>query len=178
MEIITVGRLAAMKGFAVLLDAVAELLAEDPDVRLTIVGDGPDRAQLEARAHSELPAGAVTFAGALGPEGVAKRLRGADLFCLPSFAEGVPVVLMEAMAAGLPVVSTAVMGIPELVRRGAGTLVPPGRADVLADALRAYVRDPEARARDGAVGREIVARDFDVDDSAGQLARLFTASVS
>ena len=172
IEIVTVGRLAPMKGFSVLLDAMAELHADDAAVHLTIIGDGPERERLEARAQN----GAVTFTGALGPAEVADRLRRADVFCLPSFAEGVPVVLMEAMAAGLPVVATTVMGIPELVRPGAGILVPPGRADALAEALRVYIADPGARERDGAAGREIVAREFDVDDSAAQLARLFAAA--
>lgn len=176
VEIVTVGRLAPMKGFSVLLEALDGLDADGAGIHLTVVGDGPERERLEVQARTRLPAGTVTFAGALGPPAVAEALRDADVFCLPSFAEGVPVVLMEAMAAGLPVVATNVMGVAELVRQEAGALVPPGRADALRDALAGFVADPAARIRAGAAGREIVAQEFDVDDSAAQLARLFATS--
>jgi glycosyltransferase involved in cell wall biosynthesis len=171
LEVVSVGRLAAMKGFPVLIDAVASL--QEP-VRLTLVGDGPDGDALREQAAS---AGAdVTFAGALGADEVTGVLRRADVFCLPSFAEGVPVVLMEAMASGLPVVTTSVMGIPELVRDGvSGVLVPPGRPERLAGALRVLAEEPETRRAMGEAGRATVEREFDVDRSAGQLLRLFTA---
>jgi glycosyltransferase involved in cell wall biosynthesis len=176
VEIVSVGRLAPMKGFAVLIDAVSRLVAMGADVRLTVIGDGPDRPSLEARAASELPVGVATFTGALEPAGVAAHLRRADVFCLASFAEGVPVVLMEAMAAALPVVATAIMGIPELVAPEAGTLVPPGRADLLADALLAFVDDPDLRVRAGVAGRAVVRDLFDVNTSADQLADLYRSS--
>jgi glycosyltransferase involved in cell wall biosynthesis len=175
-EILSVGRLAPMKGYAVLLEALDRLLGDGEQVRLTLVGDGPDRPRLEDQARRQLPHDAVTFTGALSSEEVARRMGAADVFCLPSFAEGVPVVLMEAMAAGLPVVATSVMGIPELVRAEAGRLVAPGRADALADALRAYIRDPAARAAAGEAGRAIVTEEFDVDRSAQALADLFTST--
>jgi glycosyltransferase involved in cell wall biosynthesis len=176
VEIVSVGRLAPMKGFAVLIDAVSRLVAMGADVHLTVIGDGPDRPSLEARAASELPVGVATFTGALEPAGVAAHLRRADVFCLASFAEGVPVVLMEAMAAALPVVATAIMGIPELVAPEAGTLVPPGRSDLLADALLAFVDDPELRVRAGVAGRAVVRDLFDVNTSADQLADLYRSS--
>jgi type I site-specific restriction endonuclease len=94
----------------------------------------------------------------------------ADIFCLPSFAEGIPVVAMEAMAMELPVVSTRIMGVPELVEDGeGGLLVPPGRADLLTDALRRLVRFPEERRRMGSAGRRKVIRDFDVEASAQRM---------
>ena len=168
-HIVSVGRLAPMKGFAVLLEALAEV----DGARLTLVGDGPERAALEATARRLGLDGRVRFTGALGAGGVTDLLREADVFCLPSFAEGVPVVLMEAMAARLPVVATTIMGIPELVADGvAGRLVPPGRAAPLASALRELVADPAARARMGAAGRAAIEAGFDVDCSAEQLARL------
>jgi glycosyltransferase involved in cell wall biosynthesis len=167
VEILTVGRLEPMKGFAVLLEAVAAL---GLDVRLTIVGDGLERAALEARARG-LP---VTFTGALGAPDVIERLAAADIFCLPSFAEGVPVVLMEAMAAGLPVVSTRIMGIPELVEDGrTGRLVAPGRAEPLTAALRELAADPARRRALGEAGRAKVRAEFDVRDSARALAAHF-----
>jgi glycosyltransferase involved in cell wall biosynthesis len=100
------------------------------------------------------------------------------VFCLPSFAEGLPVVLMEAFATGLPVVASRITGIPELVEDGvSGALVEPGRADLLADALESLCADPALRARMGAAGRERVVRDFDIDRSAAELERAFEAVV-
>jgi glycosyltransferase involved in cell wall biosynthesis len=169
-HVVSVGRLAPMKGFGVLLEALADV----DGARLTLVGDGPERGALEATAHRLGLAGRVHFAGALGAGAVTELLREADVFCLPSFAEGVPVVLMEAMAARVPVVSTAVMGIPELVADGqTGRLVPPGRPGPLAAALRELAADPAERARMGAHGRAAIEAGFDVDRSAAELARLF-----
>jgi colanic acid/amylovoran biosynthesis glycosyltransferase len=98
----------------------------------------------------------------------------ADVFCLPSFAEGLPVVLMEAMATAIPAVTTNVMGIPELVIDGEnGLVVPPGRADLVAQALGRLAGDAELRDRLGRAGRERVMRDFDVRREARRLRDLF-----
>lgn len=176
-RVLTVGRLDAMKGFAVLLDALAGLVREGRDVRLTVVGDGPEAAALAARADALGVAGRVDFRSALPPAGVTSELRRADAFCLPSLAEGVPVVLMEAMAAGLPVVATRVMGVPELVRDGeSGLLVAPGRDEPLAGALATLAADPERRRAMGRAGRRVVTNDFDVDCSAAALMKLFATS--
>jgi glycosyltransferase involved in cell wall biosynthesis len=173
-EIASVGRLAPMKGFGILLEALAALRRDGVDARLTLAGDGPQRSALEAAARRLGIADSVTFAGALGADEVSALLRRADVFCLPSFAEGVPVVLMEAMASRLPVVATAVMGVPELVRSGeSGLLVPPGRAEPLAAALGELAADPELRERMGAAGRATVKAEFDVERSATALLALF-----
>ena len=103
-----VGRLAAVKGVAVLLEAFARVLEAHPDARLTLVGDGGERAGLETSARALGCGGAVRFAGYLSQDEVAAELAAADLFVLPWFAEGVPVVLMEAMASRLPVVATRI----------------------------------------------------------------------
>jgi glycosyltransferase involved in cell wall biosynthesis len=106
---------------------------------------------------------------------IRQRYEEADIFCLPSFDEGVPVVLMEAMAMGLPVIATQVAGVPELVEDGvSGVLVAPGTSEELADALRRVLEcDSAQRARMGAAGRMRVSEDFDVDRSAAQLHSLF-----
>jgi glycosyltransferase involved in cell wall biosynthesis len=174
VELLSIGRLEPMKGFAVLIEAVAELVRAGEPLRLTIVGDGPQRAALEALAARELPADRFAFTGALGAPEVTRRLAEADVFCLPSFAEGVPVVLMEAMASGLPVIATQIMGIPELVRSGeSGLLVPPGRPEPLAAAIRRLARDPALRVAYGEAGRATVEGSFDVRDSARTLQALF-----
>jgi colanic acid/amylovoran biosynthesis glycosyltransferase len=175
-SILSVGRLVAVKGYGVLVEAVASLVAADLDARLTLVGDGPQRGALEAFVSQRGLSDRVRFAGRVGQDEIGAYYRAADVFCLPSFAEGVPVVLMEAMASGLPVVSTRVNGIPELVEDGvSGLLVAPGRSDLLAAALRELAEDPAHRAELGQAGRARVAEAFEVDACAAQLAGLFAA---
>jgi glycosyltransferase involved in cell wall biosynthesis len=171
--ILFVGRLAAVKGVPVLLEAFARLGARHPGARLVLVGDGPERAAIEARAAALGCAGRVRFRGYLNQDEVADELARADLFALPSFAEGVPVVLMEAMASRLPVVATRIAGIGELVEEGvSGRLVPPGDAEGLAGALDALLGDGALRARMGAAGRARVEAEFHVDREAAKLRAL------
>jgi colanic acid/amylovoran biosynthesis glycosyltransferase len=172
-RILCVGRLVQRKGQSLLVEACAVLLGRGVPVALTLVGDGPTRAELEAQAHRLGVADRVRFAGAVGHDAILPMLRSADIFCLPSFSEGVPVVLMEAMAHSVPVLTTQIMGIPELVENErTGLLVAPGRLDVLADALERLVREPELRERLGAQGRDKVLAEFDVNASARQLRHL------
>ncbi|WP_417720649.1 glycosyltransferase family 4 protein [Salipiger sp.] len=172
-RLLFVGRLAGVKGVPILLDAVDALRGRHPDLRLTLIGDGPDRAALESRAAGS--GDHVRFLGYRSQDEVAEALRDTDVFVLPSFAEGVPVVLMEAMAAGLPVVTTRIAGVPELVHHGeTGLLVAPGDAAALTGALDRLLSDPAERAAMGAAGRAIVAADFDIRKEAARLSRLFT----
>ncbi len=158
-----VGRLAAVKGLPLLLEAVARLRQAHPGVQLTVVGEGPDRPALEAQARALGLEGAVTFTGAQSPAQVADRLEQSDLLVLPSFAEGVPVVLMEAMASRLPVVATRVGGVQELVEDGeSGLLVPPGCVESLVGALDRLLSDPDLCQRMGARGRIRVEAEFDI----------------
>ncbi|UWQ23181.1 glycosyltransferase family 4 protein [Jannaschia sp. W003] len=172
-HILFVGRLAAVKGVRVLLEAFARVRAAHPDARLTLVGDGDERAAIEDHARALGCDDGVRFTGYLNQDEVAEALAQADLFALPSFAEGVPVVLMEAMAARLPVLATRIAGIPELVEDGvAGRLVPPGDVDAFADALDALLNDPAGRTAMGAAGRARVEAEFHVEREARNLARL------
>ncbi|MGZ4287817.1 MAG: glycosyltransferase family 4 protein [Solirubrobacteraceae bacterium] len=174
LELLCVGRLVADKGQGVLLDALAALRREGLDVRATFAGDGPERAALEHRAARLGIAADVTFEGHVSQDRLRRLYAAADVFCLPSFAEGVPVVLMEAMAAGLPVVSTRVMGIPELVEDGvSGELVAPGRPDSLAAAIRKLTAEPERRAAFGRAGRARVVAQYDVRTWVAALHRLY-----
>jgi glycosyltransferase involved in cell wall biosynthesis len=148
------GRLRTRKAVAVLLEAVARLRREEPGVALVLVGDGEQRPALREQAERLGIAGAVRFVGKVPRDEMARRLADADVFCLPSLYEGLPLAVLEAMAAGLPVVATAVSGIPEAVEDGAtGLLVPPEDADALARALGELARDPERRRRMGEAGR-------------------------
>ncbi|WP_229464212.1 TIGR03088 family PEP-CTERM/XrtA system glycosyltransferase [Massilia sp. 9I] len=150
----TVGRLQDVKDQATLIDAFALLRRRLPDAKLALVlvGDGPLRAQLEARVRKHDLESSVHFAGARSD--VAPAMRSFSLFALSSIAEGTPVTLLEAMASGLPVVATAVGGIPDLVEQGvSGALAPPGDPQALADAIAPYVLDRALAQRYGAQGR-------------------------
>jgi colanic acid/amylovoran biosynthesis glycosyltransferase len=178
-RILTVGRLAPQKGQAVLIEAVALLRRSGREVELTIVGDGPKRAGLEERARELGVADRVRFAGAVGQDEIRRHYAAADVFCLSSFAEGVPVVLMEAMATGLPVVAPRIMGIGELVEDGVGgLLVRPARPDRLAAALERLLADPGLRARLGAGGRRRVEEEFEIDEVARELGAVFEERVA
>jgi glycosyltransferase involved in cell wall biosynthesis len=143
-------------------------------VALTIVGDGPKRADYERLVREGGLEGLVTFLGAVGQDVIREHFAEADIFCLSSVAEGVPVVLMEAMAMGKPVVASRIMGISELVEDGVnGRLLPAGRADLLADALQELATDSGLRQRLGEAGRATVVAEFDVAHEARKLHALF-----
>lgn len=173
-HLVFVGRLAAVKGVPVLFEAVRELIADHGALHLTLVGDGPERAALEARARDLGLSDHLTFAGYRSQAEVAELLGRATALVLPSFAEGVPVVLMEAMAARLPVVTTRIAGVPELVEDGvSGLLVPPGDADALRVALARLLCDAHLCRDMGKAGRARVMAEFASDTEAAWLATLF-----
>jgi sugar transferase (PEP-CTERM/EpsH1 system associated) len=156
-----VARLVPVKDHGTLIASFERVRRAVPDAHLTLIGDGPDRAALAERARALGIAGAVTFAGAR-PD-VAALLPAFDVFALASLAEGGSLTLLEAAAAGLPIVATRVGGNPEIVVDGAtGLLVPPGDAACLAEALLALALRPD-RAAFGAAGRDRVERLFGVE---------------
>jgi glycosyltransferase involved in cell wall biosynthesis len=175
-HLLFVGRLAAVKGVPVLFEALEGLAAKHPDLRVTMIGDGPERGVLETEADERGLSAVVDFVGYKNQSEVADALAETDALVLPSFAEGVPVVLMEAMAAGRPVITTQIAGVPELVENGeSGHLVPPGDAAALANAIDAVLSDPDARMRMGHAGREKVRAEFDMTHEAAWLARIMAA---
>ena len=173
VELVTVGRHVHVKAQSVLIRAFAEAHRDGANAHLTIIGDGPLHTDLRQLA-AELDLGdAVTFTGALGQDDIPDHLRRADVFCLSSAAESLPVVLMEAMASGLPVVSTDVGGISELVEEGVcGLLTPSGDSAAFAEALKRLCAEPELRFEMGAAGRQRVREEFDLRKSAAALATL------
>jgi glycosyltransferase involved in cell wall biosynthesis len=177
-RLLFVGRLAAVKGVPVLFRALKQVMGDHPDLRLTLIGDGPERAALESEARAMGLSGVVDFAGYKGQIEVAQALRDTDILVLPSFAEGLPVVLMEALAARVPVLATRIAGVGELVEDGvSGRLVAPGDPLALEQALRALLdATPEARAAMGEAGRGRVVAEFDSVMEAGKLARLIATS--
>ena len=174
LRILCVARLTPPKGQALLLEAIAELKRRGVPAEATLVGAGPARDSLEEQARALGIAPLVGLTGAVGQDEIRAHYAAADVFCLASFAEGLPVVLMEAMAMGLPVVATRITGTPELVEDGrSGLLVSPARSDELADALAELAAAPERAESMGRAGRKKVRAEFDLTRSAQALCELF-----
>ena len=174
LGIVCTGRLVPEKGQRVLLEALSLLLDRGVSVKLTLIGDGSERARLEDFVRRHNLSEAVTFTGALSHGRALEQVRNADIFALASFAEGVPVALMEAMALAIPCVSTAIAGIPELIESGVdGLLVPPANAAALADALESLLSDAQYRKSVGARGRQRVLRQYNLPLNHQRLAAAF-----
>ncbi|HTT89912.1 MAG TPA: glycosyltransferase [Acidimicrobiales bacterium] len=174
LVVLCVARLAAQKGLEVLLSAVKLVSDRGIDGRLLLVGEGPMRDRLHRRTERLGMTDRVRFEGAVGQDEMASYYAAADVFCLPSFAEGIPIVLMEAMASGRPVVATRIAGVPELVEEGvSGLLVAPGNVAELVAALERLASSPQERQSMGMAGRGKVVQDFDAQRCAAQLAGLF-----
>lgn len=172
-KLVCVGRLCEQKGQLLLLDAVAAVAAEHPGLRLTLVGDGEMRPEVEARIAALGLGEVVEITGWAGEDEVRRHVSEARALVLASFAEGLPVVIMEALAMERPVVSTYIAGIPELVDADCGWLVPAGDAGALAEALRAALSAPPERlAEMGRAGRARVEARHDQKAEAAALLRL------
>lgn len=169
-----VGRLDPVKGALLLIEAMAEVLKAHPDATLTLAGDGPARAGAEARAKALGIDGSVRFAGFMTQGQVADLLARSDMLVLPSFAEGLPVVYMEALASRIPVVASRVAGVQELVEDGVtGYAVPPGDLPTLVDRIIRLMDNPNAARDMGLAGRSVVEQQFDIAREGAWLARLF-----
>jgi colanic acid/amylovoran biosynthesis glycosyltransferase len=179
VRVLCVASLQEHKGHRVLLEALATG-PELADVEVDLVGDGPFRRQLTQQAERLGLAGRIRFHGSLSEPDVAALLERADLFVLPSVVardgqmEGIPVSLMEALAAGVPVVASRLSGIPELIREGeTGLLVSPGSPEELRRALALLLAEPTATSQGRTrAGRRLVEREFELGRSAETLARL------
>lgn len=185
LRIVSVGRLVAKKGFDVLIEAVAHLRDLNVEVELVIAGENGDAAPALRRLVDELAlADRVRFAGTVSQAELLELYRHASAFCLAcriddnGDRDGIPNVLVEAMAAGLPVVSSTVSGIPEVVTNGEnGLLVAPEEPLALADALLRLAKDPALAEQLGRAAAGTVARDWDGDRLARQLAARFARSL-
>ena len=175
VELVCVGRLCAQKGQLLLIEALAQLHARGHRVRLTLAGDGEMRAEVEAAIARASLADAVTITGWIDAATVAALLRRSRALVLPSFAEGLPIVIMEAMALGRATVTTMIAGIPELVRDGEeGYLIPAGDVAALTDALERLLATPdEVLAAMGRRAAERVRERHGSDRQAQALAQLF-----
>ncbi|HYO12567.1 MAG TPA: glycosyltransferase family 4 protein [Thermoanaerobaculia bacterium] len=156
-----VGRLRIRKGVEVLLEALRELRARHPGARLLIAGDGEHRAALESKVVELALEPAAVFLGRCDAPRVRGLLGGAAALVVPSTYEGMPLVVLEAMEAGVPVVASRVSGIPEVVEDGiTGWLVPPEDPEALAAALARVLEDPDGARRRGEAGRRRVDERF------------------
>ncbi len=177
-EILCVGRLVPAKGQHVLLGAVDYLVKAKRSVRLRLVGDGPDRESLAREAVNRGLGPHVIFEGGVNHDRIREFYAAADAFVLASFAEGVPTVLMEAMAMGIACVATFVNGIPELIRNEVdGILVAPADDRALSRAIERLIDDPELRGRLGDAGRRRVVDEYNLDRNAARLAQIFASRV-
>ncbi len=168
----TVARLTEQKGIATLLDATARAVREAPRMRVVVVGDGEDRAALEAMRDRLGLTDVVRFAGRR--DDVDAILAALDAFVLPSNWEGFGIVLLEAMAQACPVIATRVGGIPEVVDDGVtGRLIPAGDADALADGMLDVVRDPAATARRVSAATARLAERFSLDRMTDETAAVY-----
>ncbi|MFL6720875.1 MAG: glycosyltransferase [Sphingomonas sp.] len=166
-DFVCVARLSGQKGLPLLIAACDRLRAQGESFSVTIIGDGELRSELEAEIRRRGLEGVVSLAGVCTSAEIRDQLSKARAFVLPSFAEGLPVVLMEALALGRPVIATAIAGIPELVDDQCGWLVPAGSEEALAGAMtEALHAGPEDLASRGATGRERVQRMHDATRNA------------
>jgi colanic acid/amylovoran biosynthesis glycosyltransferase len=173
-RLLSVGRLSAAKGYAILIEAVVLLRGRGRHVTLTLVGEGPERAVLEKLIAQRGLEGYVRLAGACNNDRLPDYYESSDAFVLSSFLEGVPVVLMEAMAMELPCVATWITGVPEVIKKDVeGLLVPPASAAAIVDAVERLMEDPEAARRLGTAARCKVLAAYHIERNVERLAKEF-----
>ncbi|MFT3978304.1 MAG: glycosyltransferase, partial [Sphingomonas bacterium] len=173
-RLVCVARLSAQKGLPLLVEAAGRLKARGVDFHLTLVGDGEMRAGIETQIGAEGLGETIAITGWTAGDRVREELLAARAMILPSFAEGLPVVIMEALALGRPVIASRIAGTPELVDEGCGWLVPAGDVDALVTAMEAALAaTPETLDAMGAEGRRRVLAMHDAGrNGAGLLADL------
>jgi glycosyltransferase involved in cell wall biosynthesis len=178
-RLVCVARLTEGKGHPLLLEAAARLRDAGTPVELVLAGDGPLRGQLEAQVRAAGLEAQVRFAGWLAGPQIREAVLASRALVLPSFMEGLPVVVMEALALGRPAIVSAVAGVPELIQEGvSGWMVPAGDVDALVEAMRAALAaTPERLAEMGRAGAAYVARAHDGRTEARKLVALFRAAV-
>jgi colanic acid/amylovoran biosynthesis glycosyltransferase len=173
-RVICVGRLSAEKGQLGLLEAFASVRRTHTNVQLTLVGDGPDYAAIRARCDALGLGDAVHFTGRLDELATLDQIAASDLLIVPSFMEGLPVVLMEAMAIGVPVLASRVAGVPELVTDGIdGLLFQPSDWDDLYSKMALLLADGELRLRLASCARTKVKDMFDITQAVAPLRARF-----
>lgn len=173
----TIGRLTLQKGHRYFLESAKRTLEVLPETRFLIIGDGPLREDLVGLSLSLGVAQAVRFLGYR--QDIATLMAMSDVIVMPSLREGLPYVLLEALALARPVVGTPVGGIPEVLKHGeTGFLVPPKNSERLAEAVIQVLRNPEEAASLGERGRELVSREFNVETMVRKIAAVYAEVLS
>lgn len=180
LKIISIGRLIEFKGFHHLIEACAKLGEAGVDYECCVIGEGPWREKLESLANELGVGGRIEFAGVQTQEEVKRRLKASDVFALPCIVDSkgasdiLPTVITESMACSLPIVSTHLVGVPEMVDDGeTGILVEPGDVEALVAALKQLAGDRELARKMGRAGREKALQVFELEITAGELAEKF-----
>jgi colanic acid/amylovoran biosynthesis glycosyltransferase len=184
-HLLALGRLVPKKGFAVLLAACCHLAAQGVDFRLTLAGDGPERAKLRGLIARYGLADRVSLPGAVPHREVPRLMSTSHLLMMPSLIapsgdrDGIPNAILEALLSGVPVVASAVSGIPEVIREGdTGWLVPAGEAAALSQAVLTALSDPAAARQRAEAGRDLVRREFDSIRNYGRLKALLEGNTA
>ena len=175
MHLACTGRMVAAKGHRILLEAIAALAKDKIEVTCTLIGDGPERPALEALSRQLGIANQIHFLGAMAHQPTLAEVAKADVFVLASFAEGLPVALMEAMALGVPCISTTIAAIPELIHSGQnGLLVPPANSAALAAALRQLASNRQLRLQLGQQARKTAEEHYNLATNLDLLASVWS----
>lgn len=173
-EILCVGRLVPEKGQFILIQSVIRILAQKHQLRLRIVGDGSERQTLEEEVKKQGVTEQIIFEGAVNQDQILEFYNSADIFVLASFAEGLPIVLMEAMSMEIPCITTNITGIPELITHGKeGLLVPASDIDALTEAILLLINDSKLRHQIGQAGRQRILEFYDLQNNVNKLAEIF-----
>ena len=178
-HILCVGRLSPAKGQQLLIEAVARLRNMGRPVSLDIVGGGVNMAVLQSLVQQHGLAEVVTLSGPINQDRILEHYQRADCFAMASFAEGVPVVLMEAMSMQIPCVTSHITGIPELITHEEnGLLTPPSNVDGLVEQLDRLIADPALARRLGEAARTQVQQHYDLQGNVAKLAAIFAERVT
>ncbi len=174
-QFVCVGRIDEQKGHLLLIEAISQLATEKLQFKVVLVGDGPLRVQLEKLIAQLNLQDYVEITGWASNAEVRQQILSAQMMLVPSFAEGLPVVIMEALALSRPVISTSIAGIPELVEPGkCGWLIPAGSVEALTDVMRVAMLTPREQLEQmGQAGAELVAQKHNARHEASRLAEIF-----
>jgi len=171
-------RLVPNKGHQYLIDAISKVSKDHPNVKLLIGGDGPLKHELKSLSKQLGVEEKVVFVGKIEHEAVYRLLKCVDIYVFPSSAELFPYAILEAMAAGKPIVSTPVGGVPEVIKNGeTGLLVPPKDQDKLADGIRKLIEKPKEAEQMGRRSRKLIEEKFTLRKIAGDLTKCYEISI-
>ncbi len=175
IRLLSIGRFVKAKGFHTLIDAINILIQKGLEIHLNLIGDGPERNNLEKTVENLGLNTNISFWGSVNHDNILVHYQNSDLFVLPSYAEGIPIVLMEAMAFELPCIATYVNGIPELIRHNEnGFLVIPSDSDELAKVIEYLINNPYIRREFGTAARKRIQNKYELDKNINHLGKIFS----